>query len=275
MRSAELVLVVGLTGACAPSLSTFQPAHVPPKGHVMAAAALEVDVPVGGFTSLFDAGKTIAERGQQQGTLTTQEIWQVFDAGVNLALNFPSVAPHFALAFTPIDRLEVGVRYTLSAWRLGVRYQLLDRNTGPFDMTVGIGASRFSYEFPLSDQIPGLELQDFVRWQGDASLLIGTSRDWFRVWVGPRFMATTFETDLQLTLGNDVTLASFDGKSMYVGGQGGLALGYRKLFLAVELTLVEAIGTAHLSAPSLDPSTHDTDLGGFIVFPTFGLLGEF
>ena len=38
-------------------------------------------------------------------------------------------------------------------------------------------------------------------------------------------------------------LASFEGHTIYYGGQGGFALGYRYVFFAFELTLAEISGT--------------------------------
>jgi len=259
-----IVSVAGLAAGCAPSLSTFQPAHVAGKGHLSASAGLEGNAPVGAFETLVDEGKTLAQQGASGMPLTADQKWQIFDAGVNFILLTPSVSPHFAATYVPLERFEVGVRY-----------QLVDRARGPFDLTVGLGVSRFSYEFPLSDQIPGLSLSDFSRWQLDVPVLIGTSRDWFHVWAGPKVLFTTFTTDLKLTLPNDITLASFDGTATFLCGQGGVALGYRWLFFAFELTLAEALGTAHLSAPVLAPPTHDTKISSFTIYPSLGVMAEF
>jgi hypothetical protein len=271
------VTVLGLVGVagCAPSLSTFQPANVAPKGHFSVSAGVEGNAPVGAFTTLLDDGKNLAKQGANGQPLTDDDKWKIFDAGVNLVLLTPSVTPHFAVTYVPIDHLEVSVRYAGLAWRGGVRYQLLDHERGPFDLTVGLGVSRYAYEFPLSDQIPGLSLSDFSRWQFDAPILVGTSRDWFRVWAGPKLLFTTFSTELTLTLPNDTTLARFDGTTTFVGGQGGFALGWRRLFVAVELTLAEALGTAHITAVGLTPPTHDTNISSFTIFPSLGLMAEF
>jgi len=269
------MLSIASAAGCAPSLSTFQPAHVAPKGHVSASAGLEGNVPVGAFETLLDDGKMLANRGAMGQALTDDDKWKIFDAGVNFILLTPSVSPHFAATYVPLERLEVGVRYAGSAWRGGARYQLVDRASGPFDLTVGLGVSRFSYEFPLSDQIPGLSLSDFSRWQLDVPVLIGTSRNWFHVWAGPKVLFTTFSTELKLTLPTETTVASFDGTATFLCGQGGIALGYRWLFFAFELTLAEAIGTAHLTAPVLAPPTHDTTISSFTVYPSLGVMAEF
>lgn len=274
--SALAAIAIAAVGVCcAPSLSTFQPAHVAPKGHVSVSSGVEGNVPVGAFSTLIDVGKGLAQKGENGQPLSADDKWKIFDAGVNLLLLLPSVGPHVAATYVPVDRFEIGIRYAGSAWRAGARYQLVDHERGPFDLTVGLGVSRFSFSFPLSDQIPGLSLDDFTRWQLDVPVLVGTSRDWFRVWAGPKLLVTTFSTELRLTFPNDVTVASFDGKAAFVGGQGGFALGYRRLFFAFELTLAEALGTAHLTSIGLAPPTHETSLSSFTIFPSLGVMGEF
>lgn len=271
--TAIALLLVGLA-ACAPSLSTFQPAHVAPQGHVAASMGVEGGAAIGAFTDLVARGKDLAVRAQSE-DLNDDDKWRILDAGVGLLLTMPSIGPHVAVAYTPVDRFEIGLRYAGSAYRLAGRYQLLDHVTGPMDLTVGLGLSRFSFSFPLSDQIPVLRLDDFSRWQVDMPLLAGTSGDFFRVWAGPKLLLTTFQTQLTLTLPREEALvARFDGTGIFVGGQAGAAFGYKHLFVAFELTLVQAIGTAHLTAPGLQPSTHDSHISAFTIFPSVGLMGE-
>ena len=79
---------------------------------------------------------------------------------------------------------------------------------------------------------------------------------------------------MTLTLPSSQTVASFDGTATFLGGQAGVAFGYRKLFVAFELTMAEAFGTAHLTATTLSPPTHDTNISSFTIFPSIGLMGE-
>ena len=267
--------MIALASACAPSLATLQPAQVAPRGHATAAVGFEVGIPVGTLPALITVGRDLAREGQAGGALTDAQKWQVFDAGINLLLEGATVGADIALTYTPLDRFEIGLRYAGGAWRVGSRYQLLDHLSAPFDLTVGVGLSRFAYQLPLSDEIPGLSLDDFSRWQLDIPILLGISRDWFRVWAGPKLLLTSFSTQLTLRLPNDPVVARFEGDASFVGAQGGFALGYRKLFVAFELTLAEGFGSAYLTAPALSPPTHDSSLSSFIVFPAVGLLGEF
>jgi hypothetical protein len=272
-RTAAAALAVACA-ACAPSLATMQPAHVAPKGHFQATAALEVGIPTGAIASTIDVGRTLSDAASR-GSLTADQERQVFEAGINVLASPPSVGPNLTLAYTPVDRFEVGVRYAGSGWRVGARYQLLRHEEGAFDATIGAGVSRSAYAIPVGDFIPILEVDDFTRWTIDVPLLIGTSRSWYRVWMGPKLLWSQFATALRLTVpGGDVELASFEGHATYVGGQAGLALGYQHLFFGVELTLAEAFGSASVTAASL-VELRTVDFSGFIVYPAFGLMGEF
>jgi hypothetical protein len=58
-----------------------------------------------------------------------------------------------------------------------------------------------------------------------------------------------------------------------VGGQAGVAFGYKHVFLGVELTLAEIFSSGELDA--FGKRALAVDLDSFIVYPTIGLMGEF
>jgi len=271
------VLLAALS-SCAPSLSTFQTAAVPPKGHYAVAAGFEGSLPIGTILDVIDTGKDLGRKIENGQTLTSDEKWRMFDAGMQLLLSPPSAGYHLSAAYVPVEKLEVSLRYAGSALRLGTRYQLLDRATGPFDMSAGIGVSRFTYTLPISDYIPVLKMDDFTRWQIDVPFLIGMQNRFFRFWTGPRFVATFFDTrmTLELPAGESPVLASMSGNAYYLGGQGGIGVGYRWIFLAFELTVTEMVGHAHVNAPAIaDAPSRDVDLTGLVIYPSIGLMGEF
>ena len=198
----------------------------------------------------------------------------MFEAGINVFATPPSVGPHLALAYTAAERCEIGMRYAGDGWRAGSRYQILRHQEAPFDLTVGVGLARSVFGVPLGDLIPILAVDDFTRWTVDVPILVGTSRSWFRAWMGPKLLWSHFGTALRLSIPHGNTeQASFEGRATYVGGQGGLAIGYRHLFLGVELTVAEVFGSSTVRASSV-PAVSPVDFTGLVVYPAFGLMGE-
>jgi len=261
-------------GGCAPSLATLQPAHVAPAGHLQAAVGVEIGIPTGSIAKTVDAVRTLASDARTQ-TITDAQKVQLLDAGITLASNPPSVGQRLSIAYTPIERMEVNLQYLGAAWRLGGRFQLLNRDTGPFDLVAGLGISRLAQAIPIEDVLPVVKVDDFTRWSIDVPVLLGTSRDWFRVWGGPRFLFSQVATNMRLELvDGERVLASFRASGVYFGAQGGLAVGYRSVFLGVELTVTELVASAEVTSP-LPAANRTVDIGGLVITPAFALMGEF
>lgn len=266
------VFVGGL--GCAPSLATMQPAHVAPVGHLQATVGVEVGVPSGTLAKLVDTGQTLADQARTR-SLSDAEIAQLFDTGVAVLASPPSVGQHFALAYTAFDRTEVQLRYSGGGWRLGMRYQLWRHEESPCDLVVGLGVGRATTSIPISDVVSFIEAHDFERWTFDLPLLVGTSRSWFRVWAGPRFLYTRFEAGLSISLPmNSAAYGALNGHARYLGGQGGIAFGYRYVFLGVELTIAEIFGSATMRT-NLATVPRSTNIEGMVVYPAIALMGEF
>jgi hypothetical protein len=241
---------------------------------VQVAAGMEIAVPTGGVDKVVDAARTVA-RAAENGMITDEQKWQLFDAGINLVASPPSVSQHLAIAYTIVDRTELSLRYAGGGWRLGGRYQLVSRDDGPLDVVAGLGVARSTASIPAGDVLPVLKIDDFTRWTVDLPILAGTSRDWLRVWFGPRFLYTRFDTLMHLDLVQDeIVMARFEGSAFYYGGQVGVAFGYRKVFFALELTVAGLTGSANASA-MLSVPARKAELTGFVVNPAVGFMGEF
>jgi hypothetical protein len=267
--------VLGSAAGCAPSLATLQPAHVAPRGHAQVTAGVEIGLPGGGVDKVVEAGQKLVDAAQT-GSLTDEQKWQLFDAAVNMVASPPSASQHLAIAYTFIDRAEASVRYVGGGWRLGGRYQILRHEEAPLDLVVGVGVARSATPIPLGDVLPVVEIQDFKRWTFDLPLLAGTSREWFRVWFGPRLLYSRFDTRMRLNLyADEMQVATFEGSAFYYGVQGGAAIGYRKVFFGVELTMAGLTGSATATTMLASIPTRQTELSGFVTYPAFGLMGEF
>lgn len=261
---------------CATSLSTFQPAHVAAKGSFSAEAGLDLSAPLGTIGKTIDGAKTLASAARSR-ELTPAEKQQLFDAGANLALNPPLFVEHVGITYSPFEHWELGVRYAAQAWRLGLRRQLMRQEVHGVDLTIGAGVQHFSFDLPIGDIIDVLEVDEYVRWNIDVPILFGTHSDYYRLWGGPRLVMSQFSTRIALHLPATQNMAAMteqatvDGWGTYVGAQGGVAIGYRHLFVGVELTVVRMISAAHLTALG---NARDVDLGGWVIYPGLALMGE-
>jgi hypothetical protein len=265
------------TAGCAPALSSFTPAHVAPKKHVQAELGMDVSIPTGTLVRAIDASSAVVAAAKQR-ELSEEEKRKLTHAAIALLLNPPSVTPHLGVGYTVVDHLEINGRYSVGTLRLGMRYQLMARSEGDgIDMTAGLGIGRYTYEFPVSDQLEVIVVDDFERWQVDVPFQVGGHDDYHRWWAGPRLMATKFDTGIH---GVAEPLAPFfltyDGYSVLAGAQFGVAVGYKKIFFGIELTLAELWLRSKIRAAA-GTSYGETrlDLESFIIYPGFGLLGEF
>jgi hypothetical protein len=235
---------------------------------------MEVAIPTGTVGKVVDAARTVADMAQTQ-DITDEQKGQLLDAGMNLLASPPSVQPLFSIAYTIADRTEIGLRYAGAGWRLGGRYQPLRHQDGPFDLVLGLGAARATTPIPVDKVLPVLEASDFTRYTFDLSVLMGTFRDLFRVWAGPKVLYSRFDSTLRLTLVQmETQLATFEGDAVYFGGQAGVAVGYRYVFFGAELTMGELSGSA-TATTTLMAARRRTDISGFVVYPAFALMGEF
>lgn len=276
MRSLGFALLVATIAGCATSLSGFQPAHVAPKGHFQGEAGVDVSVPTGTIPTLIDTAKALVSTARQR-QLTPEERERLLTAGVNLALDPPAAVTHAAVAYVPLTGWEVALRYASGGWRLGSRYQLLEQDLHGVDLTAGVGLGRFSYSFPVGDIIGILQLDDFVRWSADVPVLVGKRGSFYRVWGGPRVLLARYSAALRLDLpavagaAAETVLASTEGDAGFFGILAGAAVGWRHVFLAVELSVVRLFSTAHLTIPG---GRRDVDLGGWIIYPGVALMFE-
>ena len=258
----------------------MQPAHVAPKGHVQAELGMDISIPTGAFSDIVDVATVIVDAADDR-ELTQQEVDQLYDAAGGLVLNPPSVTPHIGVGYTPVQNLEISLRFATSSIRLGGRYQFLNKERHGVDASVGLGLGYYVLPLPLGDTLRIVELEDFTRYQIDVPLIFGKQGSWYRLWGGPRFMYTHFGTSLKLAIPEVVSkaivgrseIASFGGNAFYVGAQGGVAIGYKHVFFGFELTLVQLLSSGSLEV--LGQNIRDLDHSSFIVYPALGFMGEF
>jgi hypothetical protein len=261
---------------CAPSLSSFQPAHVGPRGQFRASVGEEISLPTGTIDNAVDLGKGLA-RAAETRPLTQEEKLALFTAGLRITLTPPAFDQHLAVAYNFADAWEVSLRYAGGGLRLASRHQLLDQAEAGFDLAAGVGIARHTYQFPLADLVPILDLGHFERWSLDFPLVMGWHTRFVRAWIGPRLAFMHHTTDIVLhapgTTGNVARdeLARASGTGVFWGGQTGIAAGYRWIFLAIELTVVRFSGRASLDVFG---RTANADTNATVFSPGIALMGE-
>jgi hypothetical protein len=270
-----VVVVAGLAAAsgCATALSSFQPAHVPPPGHVQAEAGLDVSVSVGGLNQIVAAARALDDTAAQGGMLSDADKRTIMEGGAQLGLNPPALIPHAGIVYAPAQGWEVGARLAASGWRLGARRQILEQEAAGIDLAVGVGVGRGAFDPPVHRVLETLEVANFSRWNVDLPVTFGRHDSWYRWWMGPRLVYSRMSQDMTLSIPGQPTVSgSVSGYGYYLGGFAGVAFGYGSFFIGPELTVVRLVGKADVTALG---TTETVDLGAFVVYPAFALMGEF
>jgi hypothetical protein len=237
---------------------------------------IAVGIPTGTITRTVDAARTLAQAAATQ-QLTAPQKLQLFEASASFVSSPPSVGPHLLAAYSVRDDTEVNVQYASGAWRLGSRLQLLRRAAGPFDLVAGLGVSHAGQvaSASIADVLPVVHLRGVQRWMVDLPIVLGTSRDWFRVWGGPKLAYTHVSAGAELDLVNgEKATASLTIRGIYWGAQAGLAVGYRALFIGLELTVLELVASGDAVTTIATPQI-GLDVGGWLITPAVALMGEF
>ena len=267
-----LSLVACLPLGCATALSTFQPAHVPKKGHIQTEVGLDISESSGAINKVLDAAEAFDEAASER-SLTDAEKRQILEGGAQLGLNPPAFIPHAAIAYAPFEQWEASLRFAATGWRLGVRRQLLAQADSGVDLTVGIGLGSAAFNPPIHKVLDKIEVNHFSRWNVDVPITVGGHGSWYRWWMGPHLLYSSMSETMTLHLPYDTTVTgSVSGHGLYVGGFAGTAFGYDTLFIGPELTLVELVGSAEVNAVG---TTTQARLNSFIVYPAIAFMGEF
>lgn len=267
-----LPLVVG----CAPTLSTFTPAHVAPSGHVQAEVGSDVSYPSGTLSSLIDGADALGDAAERR-ELTQEEQQRLLRGATSIVLNPPSLNTHLGIGVGVYENIEVQGRLVSGGWRLGGRYQFLDQDSNSVDLSAGLGISRYTFSIGIPEIPDVLDVEDYHRWIVDIPVLVGKHGNWYRWWAGPKFLMGSFGASMTLSVPTEDTTYDFEmeGRSWYLGGQAGAALGYKYIFVGAELTVVHMSSSARFSADQAGLEPYEPELSGTIWYPGLGLMGQF
>lgn len=290
MRPARRIVILAAlafhAAGCAPALSTLHPATIAPYRHADGGIGYGVSVPVAGIGRSVGATKKIVARTEEGEPLSDADRDEVLRTSLGLALNPPGFGSQYRLAYGIAPDLELDLRYALSAWRLGARYQMIrPREPGALAGSLGLGVSRYTLGLGVPRFVePIVDEDELTRWDVDVPVLFGVSHEWVHLWAGPKLVASFMRAGYSVCVQVDTTSkscseraeASFEGRALYAAGQAGAALGYRHVWVALELTAAYAgvDVSGRIRTASVDERRRYR-FGDVIVYPVVGVIVRF
>jgi hypothetical protein len=274
-----IVITASLSAGCAASLSATRRAHVVPKGKFEITAGYGINVPVGAIVTLVTEGKEAAKGIQYNDgkpTIDEKSAVSLATAAAAILVEPPAPVAEFNLRYGLIDRMDVGLRYAGSTLRAEAFGQIIDK---PWGLSGGIGLARHTFDSSLLSLLGDLHIAEYKRTDLDAALLYG--REWMlgAFYFGPKFMYSHYSGDGLLVKDNQIIVKRPDGTGEQVvaldlshsftyGGLVGGRLGYKYVFFTAELGIYGSTFKPVVLGQR-------KDLGGLIVYPSFGVVVNF
>lgn len=271
---AAIAVMVG----CSPALNTLQPARTTPAGHLQVTGSADYVHTDGEIREAIG----VVENADFGGRMSRAEVAEVVDAATVALIQPPSVGFSLAASYGLNERFEIGLRTSGAAVRGHVRFQWLRIAPGIYG-SAGFGVSGYLFGFPLHTvSEDAVKVDGFTRFDFDIPIHLGYSGRYFHLWGGPKLVFSTYDAGLTIctdTRGigcNRSSAVSLGGTAAYVTGQLGLAVGYRRFWIAAELTVgrVGASGDVGVTTGSrTDDGAYAHE--GLVVSPSVGFIGWF
>ena len=266
MRAAIVLLV--LSSGCATALSTTQPAETLHAGEIHVGVSTDVSIPASRIVDAVDAADDVGRKyvNDPDYVPTEAEKRQLFDAAVGLAVAGIGPLTDFHARYGILDWLDAGVRYTGVGLHLETKLQFLgDRDGWQGSFTAGYVHHLF--KGLVFDVLDFVAVDDFARSDVQLGALFGTRLGGFgHFWVGPKYVFG--HVSLDTTLQNVDETLSVSENLHYLGAVTGLAVGYKAVFVFAELTAMNLWASPTILG-------QETDIGGLVLMPSFGLMARF
>jgi hypothetical protein len=227
---------------------------------------------------LRDALEGARNMGLGHGALSPQDTDLLVRAGTAVVVQPPSVGGSVSAAVGLSRRFALSLRASGNAARGALRWQFLRVAPG-FYGSLGVGVSTYFYGFPVQQFVPDLSLDDFSRVELDVPLSFGVSGKLGHLWFGPKLVFSSY--DARITACVDGTAGScareatlgVGGTAFYVAGQLGAAIGWKRVWLAAELTVAYVSASADVALSMSGRSAqHRVSSDGIVLQPAIGLL---
>jgi hypothetical protein len=185
--------------------------------------------------------------------MTEEEARELLDTALTWALFASAGAPEMlarvGIADSPLEGMDVGIRYNGSTLKGDLQWQLLESSDRRWFLAVDLG---YAYQFDVvSSALSSVALTDWSRHDLDGSVTLGyAAGDFFKAWLAPRFLYSfvkaepKFDQAFTDALPESITESYLpseyfrDQELAYYGATVGMMLGYRWLFATLELTVM-------------------------------------
>jgi hypothetical protein len=302
---AVAALAAAAAGAgCATSLSTMQPYQTLKPGGMHFGMGYSVNAPVSTSVRSVEAAVELASAATRHSRwdgmvlrddgidTVSRKTWAKVAAGaMAVLLNTPGLENEYMFRLGVVKDVDVGFRWAWSTARLDGKFQLYRyKPSRRFDvgLSLDVGAGYHFFDGLVFDVLDYMNIDKFRRFDAEASLIAGMSwgtYDAFQIWFGPKIMQSFYAVDGNLAglceptkevcTPDDYRLVDANdtnGRMGLYGGFFGFAVGYRWIWFVGEITAMWMVARHHL-LPGILPEP--TDLGGLVVFPSWGFMGRF
>jgi hypothetical protein len=280
--TAGAIAVAAILAGCSPSLTTMAPAQTARAGHLRATASVDVATAPSDVRELAQEMQALSEQSPEEASGNRQEIERVVEETATAIVAPPSIGARAAVAFGVTDWLEVGVSSSVNALRGHLRLQLFELEDPGFYGVASIGGGAHLMGYPVGMMTDHIQLEEFSRYDLEASVHVGFSGRIGHVWAGPKVVRSTY------TLGYSACVRSssngcqeearvgLDGTATYMGGQIGVALGGRSTMFSIEMTAMRLAVDANLHAEAMGfNGDRQVQSDGWVFSPSVGVMMMF
>lgn len=287
------VVVAVLTSGCATTLSTMTTADVADVGQVQASGGTGLFLNLGPFGTIIDQaikqGKAIrdAEKNNEPYTVEEEAQQQLLTAAIAIAVMPPGQGYEVAVRTGIWDKkMDLGLRYSVNAFRLDGRYQLLEHQDPEtieplkrksYHLALGVGVSKYLFDSPVIDALEYVQLGDFSRWDFEVPLYASVEfGEIIRIYGAAKYLYSVTTLDARLVnysqqatniSGLDVSLPS-TVHMHFVGSTVGVMAGYKYVYAVMEVTGGYLFANPYIAGEK-------RQLGGPTIYPSIGLAVEF
>ncbi len=271
----HLVLPCFALFACSPGLATLQPARTVPAGHVQISAGIQGTVPTGLPGEALETARIIDDL---EGGARPHQIGPLVESSIAGLLVPPSIDAHLGFAYGVSQRFELDAKIGPTGIGAGFRLQLLRMRPGIY-LALGAMAHFQWMDFDVERFTDDAQINRLTRYDFSFPLSFGYSGRYLHVWGGPKLVMTRFTADATLCFRSrggvcrQEVAGNASGRVAHFAGQGGIAVGKGRVWVAVELTVARAWVRGDLSLSGGGARQNNGfSRSGRVVVPAIGLI---